>query len=319
MKNVLFCLMIAVVALMSSCTKNEVPQISYADRLAQVRAEISANPSMFAPPDSSTILALYREKIGGLKGALIAPKVGFSTPSNYIYLSIQGGFKKIWSWTITTNDYLVDKGVVAINYNDNYEQVGDCEFIIGWDNQYCTPVLFVTNIQNVQIRVSLSYPVTLGNLSFDSYTNGEASVEIWLPQLEFDGSWSTLGSNSFGGTFSFNPASQTKVDIILPLISPNTYDYIKFFTDNILPNSVLEIYISDDSGNWVDKTTFNFSGSKTIPGFVTIPLTFVPNQVMYRVIHYVNGMPDSGEEFTIRECIQDPSGPIDGRIYVVKQ
>ena len=281
-----------------SCQKEE-SQIS-PDRIQQIRNEMSK--AKYLPTEQ--VLKFYGEKknAGNLKDAVIVkPTVAFSAPDNDLEVYLDGSFNKVWVWTMTQGGSLVDNGIIAITYNQNYEQIGDPEFYIGWENEYCTPVSIVSNFENAQTLISFSFPTTTGTLSFDTYTDCQNYMELWLPQLNFDCSWETVGGAMFGGTMSFNPAQQTEVSITINGLSSNITDYVKFDTRGFNSNTKVIINISDSDGNWSSQITLNFPSGKTIPTFVMLPITFVPNQIFYQTVTYPNGIAEYSD-YVIQNC-----------------
>ena len=279
-----------------SCEKEEM-QIN-PDRIQQIRQEMSK--AKYQPTE--LVLALYGEKknAGDLKSTeVVKPTIAFSVPNNDIEIYSDNTFKKVWVWTMTQNGQIVGNGIIAINYNQDYQQINDPEFFIGWNNYYCTLVSFIANFQNAQTMISFTFPTTTGMLSFDTYTDCQSYMEMWLPQLNFDCSWETVGGAMFGGMMSFNPSHQTEVSMTISELQSNITDYIKFNTRVFQPNTKVIINISDDEDWWSAQVTLNFIKGKMLPSMVMLPITFEPNQLFYQIISYPNGIAEYSEFITL--------------------
>lgn len=321
MKNTLRLLVVIFILSFTSCNKEEVTnQISDSARIEQIRNELKL--AKYLPTDQKFFQLYNEKKSAGLKNGTISPKgkVGFTSPSNDVYLLPNGEFKQVLVWAIIENAWLMEKGIITIHYDENFNQIGDLEIYIGWDNEYCVPVYIKSNYENVQTRLTFSFPVDGGQLSFETFSNGGKNVEMWLPELNFDFLWETCGNSTFGGLKSFNPLNQNEINVQITGIQSNTDDYIKFYTEGILPNSKINIYINDSFGNTVDRTTLIFPFGKSIPDFIMIPLTFPPSDVYYNVTTFENGIAVYGETIQ-KSCIRliriDQTGNIP-RIYVLR-
>jgi len=306
MKNVLFCLFIAVVAL-SSCKKES---ISSEDRISEIRSMISSNPEKYSPPTPEEIMRLYREKSGGLKDGIMEPKVGFSTPVNHIILTDEdGNFKLVWAWTIVSSDYLVDKGIIVDYYNRNSEVI-DVNFLVGWNNDYCIPVTFSTNMEGYYSRsFKFSYPVTMGNFSFEIYTGDSNETEIYLALLNYDCAWNVYSDNTtFGGTLSFNPINTDwhRLTVGLGLMSNVKY-WLKFVTQpETVSNSYMTVTVWDDKNNF-SRSTIIYSGTNYFPISSLIAESIRPVRVDYQLSYYEFGILKYGS-FMTKECFEVEPG-----------
>jgi hypothetical protein len=300
MKNfvLFFFLFLASIIILPSCQKEETVIISDTNRIEQTREILSK----YELPSIQKVMDMYlQKKSGGLKDATIIPdaKIGLTNPVNDLYTLPNGdGFKQVWVWIMVDNfGSTVDKGLFVIYYDNKLQEIRSWDFLIGWENEYCIPVLARTNVKNVQIRMNFSFPVKGGgNLSYETFSDCQKEFEVWLPAMQYDFRWETIGGATFAGLKSFNSSTQTGLDITIGNgIDVNTFDYIVFNLNNVEQNSSLEVNIMDESGNYLDKAVVDFPFGKKIPTQIMIPLSFKPYSVMYRTITYPKGIQKYGD------------------------
>lgn len=328
MKNTvkLLALLVVFVGLMlSSCqkTEDEVAIDPIAAKAAKIKEiKIEMNQAKYFPVQEKAV-SLYKEKKGegnGLKNAttMVAtdPKLLFEAPGNDICLLPNDEFIRVWAWTAIDAGDVIDKGILTIRYNQNYQQIDNYQLYIGWENEWCKPVTISSNIQNSQTQITFGFSAINGEASFDLFTNFQSNLQVWLPLLPFHIFWETLDGAGFAGTMDFNPEKDDQIKITIDGIGINTNDYLKLYAKDfpVGANIILEIF---NNNNDYDRTKLYFPEGEE---YMMIPLTFSPDWVIYQTRTIVNNRSKYSERVE-RSCIQmisiDPT-PYSSRIYVLR-
>jgi hypothetical protein len=276
---------LTVVALISSCGKEDIPS------LKEIRTRLNC------PPSQEEIITRYENGIG-LKLGLVTPLVGFSIPTNDIYL-IEGGLKQVWVWTIISNEIIIEKGIVIIRYNFNFVEVGEFEFIVGWDNEYCIPTTFSSNTKSkFEAIVTLSYPTTRGILSCE-FPKIEKDTTISLAQLNYNCAYEIYAGNIvWGKTLNFDPGrlKEKKITMEGPSNLAENGRYLLWFPlqPETKINSKMMVKIYDVTGDTI-KHTIVYVDKKDLANENIIGMVNRPKKVSFQPVFYETGHPVLGK------------------------
>jgi hypothetical protein len=288
-KVIILVILFAVVALISSCKKNEELRpkkngFNAEEILKNLQKENYASLEKI-------VLSLYAKgNTNGLKSTSAEAKIGFSVPANS-YIPGPGSFHRlIFVWSLVEYNNLLDKGIIVVTYNNQNQMHGDPIFFIGWDNEYCVAVDFTSNVTPLMIKMSFSYPSSIGMFSFEQYAHSWNNNYLFkLPQLDFNFAWEVSSSIAFGGTMKFNPANITIVYMqVAGNFNINTKDYVSFPPPNVF-NSKMTMMVFDGNQNMGDLAVFVFPAGAILPPEILMPITFTPQRVDYFISTLENG------------------------------
>lgn len=297
--SILFFVVVTIVSVMtSSCKKDPTITPNSTLTIEEIKEVINANPEQYILPTSDiTDWYALNYADSGFKSVLIDPVAVYTeAPQNWLIYKPDGGFEVFRPWTITQNENFLIEGYLVSNYDNNFQMIGDWEFGLHWINpNYFVKTSLLCNLENdtVKTEMNLTYKTSMGSvINFKHIFTGNSS-EIWLPMLDFNCHYFIKYNFTFGGTVSFNPATESVVHLIYVLQYENVYNYIRIYQNqvNYGPGTdvVLELYSSNIK---VEERTLSFSETEEIEPSQIIPVTSVPDKIIFTVTDWYSGIPE---------------------------
>ena len=316
-QNRLLILIFAViVALMSSCEKNESINPAAGGYSIEKMRTLLSSPE-YLPNTDSTLKIWVEENSGGFKSDPIV-SVRFNYPENFFKQLPNGNYEQFVIYSIIVSspnisDSLFDMGRIKTEYDGQAQVVGKPKLLPGWkDDEDCVKVYFDCTNQNTEnIILTFTYSSYSGEISFTK----KYQEVIYLPQNIFK-LFAQMDGSILAETQEFHPANTDHVVINLIPDQQN----VNYIIDYDVPQNVnggdqIVFYVFGKTDT-IYKQRLPINIQQQLPITIQFWLNFMPDQVDILIRHVNNETQVVIEEPLVSKRAEK-LGPDNSNIYKI--